>query len=109
MAVDVQPIQGEDPTVLERRQNFQNIAWFKDLPADDEKIVKNIFDRLNRNTAKLTPLELRHARFEGRFLRAAEAAALKVEAELPNNFPRIVGQSRKQMKDVEMGARPRRR
>src|SRR5947209_515469 len=31
------------------------------LPTNDEAIIDSIFDRLNRNVARLTPQELRHA------------------------------------------------
>lgn len=39
------------------------------LPSTDEGTLSNIFDRINRNVARLTPQELRHARFEGLSLR----------------------------------------
>jgi hypothetical protein len=38
-------------------------------------VVNAIFDRLNRNSRKLTAQELRHARFEGWFIMTAEAEA----------------------------------
>src|SRR5262249_18514188 len=42
------------------------------LPTNDEQIINGIFDRLNRNVVRLTPQELRHARFDGRFISQAE-------------------------------------
>ncbi|MCA9248708.1 MAG: DUF262 domain-containing protein, partial [Planctomycetales bacterium] len=37
------------------------------LPSDNETEINNIFDRLNRNVKKLTPQELRHAKYDGKF------------------------------------------
>lgn len=72
------------------------------IPATDENIINGIFDRINRNTAKLSPQELRHARFDGEFITAAEELTEYMQQELPPNFPRIVGRSRRQMKDIEL-------
>jgi hypothetical protein len=74
------------------------------VPSDDEKLINGIFDRINRNVAKLTPQELRHARLDGEFISAAESLAEWTESQLPRNFPRFAHQSRKQMKDVELVA-----
>jgi len=72
------------------------------LPTDDESIINNIFDRINRNVAKLTPQELRHARFDGVFITSAENLSEWMVAILPENFPRMATKSRNQMKDVEL-------
>lgn len=74
------------------------------VPKDDEKLIENIFDRINRNVAKLTSQELRHARLDGRFITAAETLSTWIQEVLPGNFPRLAPQSRKQMKDVELVA-----
>lgn len=74
------------------------------LPTNEEGLINEIFQRINKNTAKLTPQELRHARFNGQFLTAAEELAVAMSRILPENFPRIESQSRKQMKDVELVA-----
>jgi hypothetical protein len=66
-------------------------------------VINNIFDRINRNVAKLTPQELRHARFDGPFITCAEELTEWLHARLPD-FPRITQTSRKQMKDVEFVA-----
>jgi hypothetical protein len=71
------------------------------IPTNDESIIDAIFDRLNRNVAKLSPQELRHAKYDGAFMTASETLGLWMEAKLPKNFPRIAAQSRRQMKDVE--------
>lgn len=74
------------------------------LPTNDEHVIDAIFDRLNRNVARLTPQELRHARFDGRFITAAESLPTWMEQKLGKNFPRITETSRSQMKDVELVA-----
>jgi hypothetical protein len=74
------------------------------LPTNDETIINGIFQRINKNTAKLTRQELRHARFGGLFITAAEGLADQMFRALPENFPRLESQSRKQMKDVELVA-----
>lgn len=66
-------------------------------------VINNIFDRINRNVAKLTAQELRHARFDGPFIACAEELTEWLHARLPD-FPRITQTSRKQMKDVEFVA-----
>jgi hypothetical protein len=73
------------------------------LPTVDEATLNNIFDRINRNTAKLTAQELRHARFSGVFISTAERLAELMETKSPD-VPRIVSTSRKQMKDTEFVA-----
>jgi hypothetical protein len=74
------------------------------IPTDDEGVINSIFDRINRNVAKLTPQELRHARLDGEFINLAEQLVEWQQTVLPPNFPRFAAQSRKQMKDVELTA-----
>lgn len=74
------------------------------IPTDDEAIIDNVFDRINRNTAKLKPQELRHARFSGDFISLAEALSVWMTAKLTEAFPNIAAPSRRQMKDVELVA-----
>ena len=73
------------------------------LPTSDEKAINSIFDRINRNVAKLTPQELRHARFDGLFITTAEKLTEWLALVSPD-FPRITPSSRSQMKDVEFVA-----
>ena len=74
------------------------------LPNVDEQILNAIFDRINRNVAKLTAQELRHARLDGEFISVAERLAEWIDEVLPKSGPRITAQSKRQMKDVEMVA-----
>ena len=72
------------------------------LPTTDEATLSNIFDRINRNVSRLTPQELRHARFSGLFASKAEDLAGVFEGGSASDFPRIAPASRRQMKDVEL-------
>ncbi len=74
------------------------------LPSSDEEIINNIFDRINRNIAKLTPQELRHAKFSGEFASEVEKLSEWMFKKLPQGVPNISARSRKQMKDDEFVA-----
>ena len=49
------------------------------LPDVSDAAIRNIFERINRNSRKLTAQEMRHARYEGWFIRFVEAEAEKEE------------------------------
>lgn len=68
---------------------------------ENENLINDIFNRINKNVAKLSQQELRHALFNGVFITAAEQLTEYVEETLPPRFPNIAPQSRRQMKDVE--------
>lgn len=74
------------------------------LPSAEEGVINEIFDRINRNTARLTAQELRHARYDGVFITRCEELTDWMTTQLPQGFPNIASQSRKQMKDVELVA-----
>jgi hypothetical protein len=74
------------------------------VPDTNETVLKDVFDRINRNVVKLTPQELRHARFEGAFITKAEELSDWMLKTLPAGFPNVTGRSLKQMKDVELTA-----
>ena len=71
------------------------------IEQENEAIINDIFNRINKNVARLTPQELRHAKFYGKFSQAAERLTEFTESKLPTGFPRIASQSKRQMKDVE--------
>ncbi|MGB3262360.1 MAG: DUF262 domain-containing protein [Microcoleus sp.] len=75
------------------------------VPSDDEAIINDIFDRINRNVSKLTHQELRHAKFNGGFITTVEDLTDWMDSILPPNFPSIPAKDRKQMKDVEFVTR----
>lgn len=74
------------------------------LPSANENIINDVFDRINRNTSRLTRQELRHARFAGRFIKSSEELAEWMLRQLPQNFPNLAARSYRQMKDVELVA-----
>lgn len=74
------------------------------VPSEDERLINDIFDRINRNVAKLTRQELRHARFDGEFPKSVDDASEFMLETLPQNFPSIAKRSRRQMKDDELVA-----
>ena len=74
------------------------------VPSVDEALLTSIFDRINRNVARLTAQELRHAKYSGEFASSAEDMTVVLDESLPPGIPRIAGTSRKQMKDVEFTA-----
>ena len=87
------------------KKNFWTYQFLVEyLPTTDESTLTSIFDRINRNVAKLTRQELRHARFSGTFANFAEEAAGILEGELPSGVPHFNPASQRQMKDVELAA-----
>ncbi|MEA5565547.1 DUF262 domain-containing protein [Anabaena sp. UHCC 0399] len=89
----------------EDKQNFWKYQFaIEYVPSSDEKIISNIFDRINRNVIKLTPQELRHAKFNGDFITTVEELTSWMFEHLGGTFPTIDRRAKKQMKDVEMVA-----
>jgi hypothetical protein len=74
------------------------------LPTTEEATLTNVFDRINRNVARLTRQELRHARFGGEFATATERLNDHLVDVFGTDVPRIATSSRRQMKDVELVA-----
>lgn len=72
------------------------------VPTTDEVTLNSVFDRINRNVARLTRQELRHAKFDGRFAQTADEMAQLIESDLPEGVPHFVPSSKRQMKDVEL-------
>lgn len=85
----------------ERISFWSYIFIVENIPHNDEAIINEIFDRINRNVVKLTPQELRHARFDGEFISAADELTEYMYARLPSGLPNFAKQSKKQMKDIE--------
>lgn len=89
----------------ELKIKFWNYSFLVEyLPSRDESIINNIFDRINRNVARLTSQELRHAKYSGVFISTVEEITDIINERFNYSIPRIAQQSRKQMKDVELFA-----
>lgn len=74
------------------------------LPDTEDTKINDIFDRINRNVAKLSPQELRHAKFDGVFITSVEEMTKWMLEKLPQGFPNLQERSKRQMKDVEVVA-----
>jgi len=85
-----------------RVEVYQYTFLVEYLPTANENIINSIFDRINRNVAKLTAQELRHAKYSGEFITSAEDFSISIFNDLHPSFPRIANKSKKQMKDVEL-------
>lgn len=75
-------LQGKKWADLEResREKFWNYVLIVEmLPDIGEAAIRNIFERINRNSRKLMPQELRHAKYDGWFVTTAETEAEKRE------------------------------
>ena len=58
------------------RERFWNyILIVEMLPDTGEAAIRNTFERINRNSRQLTPQEMRHAKYDGWFIRAVEKEA----------------------------------
>ncbi len=89
----------------ELKTSFWNYRFAVEyLHSSNEEIINNIFDRINRNVAKLTPQELRHARYSGEFISEVQKQSAWMFKKLPQGVPNISTQSRRQMKDDEFVA-----
>ena len=91
-----------NPEIKRKFYGYQFSIEF--LPSTDEGTLNNIFDRINRNVARLTPQELRHAKYFGLFATKAEELTELTDNVFPKDFPRIAPNSKRQMKDVELVA-----
>lgn len=69
-------LQGE-PELRKLFWNYQLTVEQIDFP--EGRIVNEVFDRLNRNSRRLTNQELRHAKFEGWLITEVEAEAARDE------------------------------
>ena len=106
VAMDAQVAELRDDYFQDLDDDMKRSFWayqfsVEYIERNDQATINNIFDRINRNTAKLSAQELRHAKFSGEFIRAAEEHSDWMISELGDAFPNIATRSRRQMKDVE--------
>lgn len=86
---------------LERatRERFWNYVLIVEmLPDVNDALIRNTFERINRNSRKLTPQEMRHAKYDGWFISIAEAEAEKQEWK---DFGIVTTARAKRMSDVQ--------
>jgi len=75
------------------------------LPDTGDAALKNTFERINRNSRKLTEQEMRHARYDGWLITLAEAEAEKQEWK---DFGIVTTARAKRMSDVQFISEPHR-
>lgn len=81
------------------KERFWNYVLIVEMLHDvSDAPIRNIFDRINRNSRKLTPQEMRHAKYDGWFINFAEAEAEKVEWK---HFGVVTAARIKRMADVQ--------
>jgi hypothetical protein len=83
----------------EHRELFWNYEIVvEQIPDVSDASIKNIFERINRNSRKLTSQELRHAKYDGWFVNAAETEA---ETQEWKDFGLTTRARAKRMADVQ--------
>lgn len=83
----------------ETREKFWNYVLIVEmLPNVNEAAIRDTFERINRNSRKLERQEIRHAKFDGWFIGAAEAEANKDEWK---EFGVVTTARAKRMSDVQ--------
>lgn len=70
-------LDGKKWSELQGDQELRHHVWNYQIPVEmldfiEGSVVNEVFDRLNRNSRKLTPQELRHAKFDGWFIATVE-------------------------------------
>lgn len=81
------------------RDSFWNyVLTVEMLPDVSDAALRDIFDRINRNSRKLMPQEMRHAKYDGWFIRATEA---EVEEQEWKDFGIATAARAKRMADVQ--------
>ena len=81
------------------RECFWNYALIVEmLPDINEAAIRNTFERINRNSRKLTAQEMRHAKYDGWYISTVEAEAEKQEWK---NFGVVTTARAKRMADVQ--------
>jgi hypothetical protein len=81
------------------RERFWNYVLVVEmLPDVSEAVVRSIFDRINRNSRRLMPQEMRHAKYDGWFITTSENEAEKKEW---RDFGVVTPARSKRMADVQ--------
>ncbi len=69
------------------------------MDSDDSTVINEVFDRLNRNSRKLERQEMRHAKYDGWFIKVAER---ETEQEEWERFGIVTKARMRRMKDVQL-------
>ncbi|WP_137137380.1 MULTISPECIES: DUF262 domain-containing protein [Pseudomonas] len=85
-----------DKSARERFWNYVLIVEM--LPEVSDAAIRNTFERINRNSRKLTPQEMRHAKYDGWFISFVESEASQV---IWKNFGIVTTARTKRMADIQ--------
>jgi hypothetical protein len=96
-------LDGKRWSDLEGQADLKKAFWNYKIPVEmldivEDSQVNQVFDRLNRNSRKLTRQELRHAQFDGWLIETAEAEA---EREEWKEFGVVTAARSRRMADVQ--------
>ena len=81
------------------KEKFWNYVLISELlPDAHDAAIRNTFERINRNSRKLTPQELRHAKYDGWFICAVENEA---DDELWKSLGLVTTARSKRMQDAQ--------
>jgi hypothetical protein len=88
---------------LDKETDLKHVFWNYQVTVEiidilDGELVNAVFDRLNRNSRKLTPQELRHAKYDGWFVNRAE---LETESDIWRTLGVTSRARTKRMMDVQ--------
>ena len=81
-----------------KKQFWNYLITVEMMPAVDDILINNVFERINRNSRKLADQERRHAKFDGWLITRAEAEADKQEWK---DFGIVTTARAKRMADVQ--------
>ena len=96
--VNLQSKRWSDLETISKERLWNYVLVVEMLHDVNDAPIRNIFDRINRNSRKLTPQEMRHAKYDGWFINFAEAEAEKIEWK---NFGVVTAARIKRMADVQ--------
>lgn len=77
--INIQKLRWKDLGKSTKELFWNYVLIVEMLPDVSDSAIRNIFERINRNSRKLTAQELRHAKYDGWFINFVEVEAAKVE------------------------------
>lgn len=96
--VNLQNKKWEDLNSETKKSFWNYVISVEFLPAVENSLLSSVFERINRNSSKLTAQELRHAKYDGWLIKFAEE---EVEKEEWRELGIATAANAKRMKDVQ--------
>ena len=97
-------LNGKRWKIIKRDEELARVFWDYVIPVEftnifsDSKLIKEVFDRLNRNSRKLVEQELRHAKYDGWFISYVEG---ETDSSDWQDLSIVTTSRRKRMRDVQ--------